>query len=113
MFDTLEWESRDRMLVTGAALFGADCRDCHGSLGRGGTAYASEHGLDVPSLVEPAWQYDGNLDAVRRLIFTGHTGGMPTHGIAGLTAREIDAVARYIVEQLRPEIIRADGTSRP
>ena len=104
-FDSIQWDDREVMLVRGASLYGTDCRDCHGTLGRGGTPYGEEHGIEVPSIVEPEWEYEDNLDAVRRRIFTGHTSGMPTHGIAGLTPREIDAVARYVLEQLRPEVL--------
>ena len=103
-FDTIDWPDRSRMLVTGAAIYGADCRDCHGPEGRGGTAYAEEHRIDPPSLVREDWPFEGDLDAVRQVVFTGHVGGMPTHGIAGLTPRQIDAVSRYLVEQLRPEV---------
>ena len=111
-FDTLTWTSRDTMLLEGAATWAATCRDCHGSMGRGDTEYARSRNLDVPSLVTAEWPYADNLPAVRLLIFSGHTGGMPTHGIAGITVREIDAVARYLLEQLRPEILDADtGTS--
>jgi mono/diheme cytochrome c family protein len=42
---------------------------------------------------------------VRRRIFTGHPAGMPTWGVAGIPAREIDAVAAYILEQLRPDVL--------
>jgi hypothetical protein len=41
--------------------------------------------------------------AVRRRIFTGHPAGMYTWGIAGISPREIDAVAHYILERLRPD----------
>jgi hypothetical protein len=30
---------------------------------------------------------------------------MPTWGVAGITPREIDAVAFYILERLRPEML--------
>jgi len=106
-FDTIQWADRERMLVEGAAVYAATCRDCHGMLGKGGTAYAATRRLAVPSLVEPEWPYENDLPGVRRLTFGGHSGGMPTHGISGITAREIDAVARYLLEQLRPEVLGA------
>lgn len=103
-FDSIQWTDREAMLVVGAAVYSATCRDCHGVMGEGDTDYARSRSLEVPSLVQPEWPYDDNLAAVRLLVFSGHTGGMPTHGIAGITLREIDAVSRYVLEQLRPEV---------
>lgn len=104
-FDTVEWTSEEARLVEGNAVYSARCRQCHGALGQGGTEYALERNLDIPSLVEPDWSYAGDLHAVRRRIFTGHPAGMPTWGQAGLTLREIDATAFYILEGLRPDVI--------
>jgi mono/diheme cytochrome c family protein len=100
-FDTVTWASAEERLLTGNQIFGAHCRRCHGAFGEGDTPYARERQLEVPSLVEPDWEYAGDLDAVRRRTFTGHPPGMPVWGIAGISAREIDAVAFYILEQLR------------
>jgi mono/diheme cytochrome c family protein len=105
MFDTVEWESEEVRLLEGNVVFSSKCRQCHGPLGRGGTEYASERGLAVPSLVTPDWEYAGDLEAVRRRIFVGHPSGMPTWGVAGISPREIDAVAFYIVERLRPDVL--------
>ena len=104
-FDTVTWESQDARALDGNVVFSSSCRQCHGPLGRGGTEYAAERGLDVPSLVEEDWEYAGNLEAIRRRIFVGHSAGMPTWGVAGITPREIDAVAFYILERLRPEVL--------
>lgn len=104
-FDTIDWTSDEARLLEGNAIYSARCRQCHGPLGRGGTDYALERNLDVPSLVEPEWAYAGDLHGVRRRIFTGHPAGMPTWGQAGLTLREIDAVAFYILERLRPDVL--------
>lgn len=105
LFDTVAWESEDVRSLEGNVVFAARCRQCHGPLGRGNTAYAEERNLDMPSLVEPEWSYAGDLDSVRRRIFTGHAEGMPTWGVAGISPREIDAVAFYILETLRPEVL--------
>jgi mono/diheme cytochrome c family protein len=104
-FDTIQWESRDVQLRDGAVVYVSHCRRCHGIDGEGGTEYAAERGLNVPSLVRADWPdaQNGDVDAVRRRIFAGHTAGMPTWGVAGITPREIDAVAAYILLQLRPE----------
>lgn len=105
LFDTVAWESDEVRSLEGNAVFAARCRQCHGPLGRGETDYAAERNLDMPSLVEPEWAYAGDLDAARRRIFTGHPEGMPTWGVAGISPREIDAVAFYILEVLRPEVL--------
>lgn len=104
-FDTIDWTDREQMLIDGASVYASSCRDCHATMGEGGTAYAATRRLAVPSLVGAEWEYRDDLPAVRRLIFSGHAEGMPTHGIAGISLREIDAVSRYLLEQLRPEVL--------
>lgn len=104
-FDTVAWVSQETRALEGNVVFSSTCRQCHGPLGRGETAYADERGLDVPSLVEQDWEYAGDLEAARRRIFIGHPSGMPTWGVAGISPREIDAVAFYILERLRPEVL--------
>lgn len=106
-FDTVSWESAAARLDAGNLVFATECRRCHGYLGRGDTEYGREQGLEVPSLVREEWEYGEDVDAVRRRIFTGHPTGMPTFGIAGLSAREIDAAAYYVVAGLRPEALGA------
>jgi mono/diheme cytochrome c family protein len=113
LFDTITWASAEDRLFTGNDVFGAHCRRCHGPLGEGGTPYALERDLDVPSLVEPDWEYTGDLDAVRRRTFAGHPEGMPVWGIGGITPREIDAVAYYILEQLRPDVLGSGTPASP
>ena len=66
----------------------------------------------MPSLVEPEWAYANDMDAIRHRIFTGHPDGMPTWGVAGLTVREIDAVAYYIEALLRPDAVTRLGKCR-
>lgn len=113
LFDTIAWESDAQRIGQGNSVFAAECRKCHGPLGRGGTEYTRAEGLEVPSLVEPEWEYGDDAVAVRRRIYAGHPAGMPTWGVAGITPREIDAVAAYITEQLRPEVLgTADGGGR-
>lgn len=105
LFDTIAWADQELRIQQGNAVYAAECRRCHGTLGEGDTEYAREQELDVPSLVEPDWEYGGDPAAVRRRIFTGHEAGMPTWGVAGITPREIDAVAAYLTEDLRPEVL--------
>jgi mono/diheme cytochrome c family protein len=109
LFDTIAWESEETRLRAGNEAFAVHCRSCHGSLGRGATPYARSRDLDVPSLVEADWEMADDVPAVRRRIYTGHPGGMPTWGIGGLAPREIDAVAYYIVERLRGDVV--EGTT--
>jgi mono/diheme cytochrome c family protein len=112
MFDTIQWVSPEARVAAGNDVFVVHCRKCHGTMGRGDTPYARQERVEVPSLVEPGWPFADDAEAVRRRIFTGHPGGMPTWGIAGITPREIDAVAFYIVHQLRPEAIREAEAGR-
>lgn len=104
-FDTITWTDDDARELEGNEVYAARCRNCHGTLGAGGTDYAAERGLDVPSLVEPDWRLDGQADSVRFHVFVGHAAGMPNWGVTGLTQRQIDAVSFYIVDRLRPEVL--------
>jgi mono/diheme cytochrome c family protein len=104
-FDTVAWPGSEERAFAGNDIYAARCRSCHGPLGEGDTPYTREHGIDVPSLVREEWPY-ADVETVRRVIFTGHPGGMPTWGVAGITPREIDAAAYYIVNMLRPEMAR-------
>jgi mono/diheme cytochrome c family protein len=106
-FDTIAWESDSARVINGNIVYAATCGRCHGPRGTGGTDYARNRQLDVPSLVEPDATFDGDVAAVRHHIFVGHSGGMPTFGVATLTLREIDAVAWYLIHVLRPEMLGA------
>lgn len=105
LFDSIQWSSDSARAMEGNNVYATQCRKCHGPMGAGDTDYAAERTIEVPSLVAPDWPYAGDLEAARRRIFTGHPGGMPTWGIAGITPREIDAVAYYLLHQLRPEVL--------
>jgi len=104
-FDTISWSDVATRELAGNEVYAARCRNCHGTLGAGGTDYAVERGLNVPSLVEPDWRLDGQADSVRFHVFVGHAAGMPNWGVTGLSQRQIDAVSFYIVERLRPEVL--------
>jgi mono/diheme cytochrome c family protein len=110
LFDSISWPSDSARTFEGNNVFATYCRKCHGSAGEGGvTPYARGRGLEVPSLVRPDWEAGSDVEAVRRRIFDGHQAGMPTWGVAGISPREIDAVAHYIVDDLRPEVL---GTTK-
>lgn len=108
-FDTVTWVDDDERALAGNAVYAARCRNCHGPLGRGGTEYATNRGLDVPSLVDETWEIAPQVDSVRHRVFVGHASGMPTWGVAGITHREIDAVSYYVLERLRPEVMGGGG----
>lgn len=108
LFDSVTWASDSVRAVEGNLVYAEKCRRCHGPLGRGQTDYARERRLEVPSLVEGEWPLAGT-DTLRHLIFVGHEGGMPTYGEGGISPREIDAVAHYILEVLRPDALDGAG----
>jgi mono/diheme cytochrome c family protein len=109
LFDTVTWASDTVRALEGNIVYSAQCRDCHGPLGEGGTEYARARELAVPSLVEPGWEHEGDVDAVRRQIFIGHPEGMPSWGIGRVSPRDIDAAAYYIIAALRPEVLGGGG----
>ena len=104
-FDSIKWDSAGARLTEGNLVYASHCRKCHGPMGEGGTDYALEQKLEPPSLVRADWPHASSIDSVRHRIFVGHPSGMPTWGVAGLSAREIDAVAYYIIEQLRGDAL--------
>ena len=103
-YDTVTWASDSIRALEGSVVWSAQCRNCHGPMGAGGTNYASEQGLDVPSLVDAEWPYAESRDSVLSRVHSGHAGGMPTWSVAGISPREIDAVTHYLMAVLRPEV---------
>ncbi len=103
VFDTVKWVTDSVRELDGNAVYAASCRKCHGTMGEGGTLYDRSKNLQVPSLVEPHWRFD-QIDSLRKWIWVGHA-GMPTFGIAGINARDIDGVAYYLLEGLRPDVL--------
>jgi mono/diheme cytochrome c family protein len=105
LFDTITWADTLQRARIGNEVFASRCRNCHGTLGAGDTEYARARELTVPSLVAPEWRYAASMDSVRHRIFVGHAAGMPTWGVAGISPREIDGAAYYLLERLRPEVL--------
>jgi mono/diheme cytochrome c family protein len=103
MFDSIAWTSEDDRTTLGNEVYVEKCRNCHGPLGRGQTEYAREQGLDAPSLVEADWPL-AIPDSLHKVIFVGHEKGMPIFGDGTMSPREIDAVAAYILDVLRPDV---------
>jgi mono/diheme cytochrome c family protein len=113
LFDTISWESNQERVVHGNLVYADFCRRCHGAVGEGGPATVAGREIVVPSLVDAEWHLGDDMEAARRRIFAGHTGGMPSWGISRLTPREIDAVAYYLLEQLRPEMLSPQAPDLP
>lgn len=105
LFDTITWTSDQTRIDAGNLVYADNCRRCHGAVGEGGLANVAGREIFVPSLVRADWPFGHDIAAIRQRTFTGHTGGMPSWGITRLTPREIDAVAYYLTEQLRPEML--------
>jgi mono/diheme cytochrome c family protein len=104
LFDTVQWADEATRRTEGNAVYAAECRRCHGVIGRGDTDYARSRGLTAPSLVEPDWPM-ADMDSVRRAVYVGHEAGMPSFGERNLGPREIDAAAAYVLNTLRPEVL--------
>jgi mono/diheme cytochrome c family protein len=107
LFDTIAWDGEATQLTEGNSVYAEECRRCHGPLGQGGTDYARQRNLTVPSLVTPGWPL-AQVDSLRRQIFVGHESGMPVFGDGNLTPRQIDAAAAYILLELRPDVLEQD-----
>lgn len=108
LFDSLTWASDSVRALEGNGVYAQKCRRCHGPLGRGQTTYAAERHLDVPSLVEADWPL-ATMDSLHKHVFIGHEEGMAGFGIAGITPREIDSSAYYILNVLRPEVLEGEN----
>lgn len=103
VFDTITWESPQARLERGAVVYRASCGKCHGSNGGGNGEDALRLQMKVPSFLDPAWQYAGDVAAIRQATFVGHVGWMPEWGlIEGFKYKDLDAVAGYIAETLAP-----------
>ena len=104
LFDSITWAEGEDREALGNEIYAEKCRKCHGPLGRGETDYARQRNLRIPSLVEPAWAF-ASMDSLHKTIYVGHEEGMPVYGDGGITPREIDAVASYILNVLRPDVL--------
>lgn len=112
LFDTVTWASDSARLFTGNDVYAVHCRRCHGFLGTGESRYAEREQLEVPSLVEPGWEYAADMDSLLHSIFVGHGRGMPTWGVGHLSPRAIDAAAYYLLHGLRPDVLGGDAAPR-
>ena len=99
-FDSIGWAVPDSALARGAVVWRYSCIRCHGVNGAGGGELAVQHQLNMPNLRSADWQLAGDVPAIRHRVFVGHESEMPNWGLHGLTYRDIDAVTRYITEEL-------------
>lgn len=103
VFDTLTWSSPEQRIAYGQAVFDANCKKCHGPTGggEGGYIYGGQN-LEPPSFLVLDWRFADDPIGLRSYVYSGSVGGMPYWGLTGANYRDIDAVADYIVEVLRP-----------
>lgn len=101
-FDTVSWETPQEALERGATVFRFSCQKCHGPTGEGDAGFVmGGDTLAPPSLIGEDWRFMEDLDGLREQVYIGTVDGMPHWGLEGLKYRDVDAVARYILEDLR------------
>lgn len=101
-FDTVSWETPSDAWVRGSVVFSYSCARCHGRQGYGDGGFVTRGDtIEPPSLHPEDWRFAGDLEGLRRFIYTGSEGGMPHWGLEGLKYKDVDAVARFILESLR------------
>lgn len=101
VFDTITWQDENTMWERGGIVWSFSCQKCHGANGSGQGESAVQHGIEMPDLRAPDWEYAGDVAAIRHRIFVGHESEMPNWGLHGLSYRDVDAAARYIHDLLR------------
>jgi len=101
-FDTISWETEEAELERGGVVFSYSCRKCHGEGGAGDGGFVQRGDtLRPPSFLAEEWELDREM--IRQRVFAGTAEGMPHWGFYGLNYRDIDAVATYILEELREQ----------
>jgi mono/diheme cytochrome c family protein len=101
-FDTITWETDTEAEERGAVVYQYSCRKCHGERGLGDAEFVRQGDtLRPPSFREPDWGFASDLDGLREQVFVGNAEGMPHWGLVGLKPKDVDAVAKYILNVLR------------
>lgn len=101
--DTIQWKTPQEAIERGGLVFRISCAKCHGDGGRGNGNFVFQGDtLRPPSFLASDWRFANDPVGLRETIFTGNVLGMPYWGLVGLKYRDLDAVARYITEFLRP-----------
>lgn len=102
-FDTITWETPQAAAERGGLVYRISCSKCHGDGGRGNGNFVFQGDtLQPPSFLTTDWRFANDSVGLREAIYTGNVLGMPYWGLVGLKYRDVDAVARYIVDFLRP-----------
>lgn len=102
-FDTIAWKNQQEALDRGGLVYRISCSKCHGDGGRGNANFVFQGDtLRPPSFLTKEWRFANDPMGLRKQIFTGNVAGMPYWGLVGLKYRDLDAVARYITDFLRP-----------
>ena len=105
LFDSIAWPAPSAAVQRGATVYMYSCAKCHGDRGAGDGNYRLQGRLlKPPSFLAADWQYGDDLPGLREAVYRGNDRGMPHWGNAGLAARDIDAVARYIMDGLRADV---------
>ena len=93
-------DRKQQTLLKGSVLFHRnDCRVCH--------SYGARGGKKGPSLVDDKWLHgDGSVNGIKKVVEAGikveamkgegRTDPMPPASKLGLTASDVDAIARYL-----------------
>ncbi len=103
VLDTITWNSPDEALTRGGLVFRVSCNKCHGVTGNGdGDLVADGKSAKPPSFLTVDWKYADDPIGLRKLIFSGSANDMPYWGLVGLKYRDLDGVAAYITNYLRP-----------
>ncbi len=104
MFDTVTWESQEEALERGQVVYRFSCLKCHGESGLGDSKFVrGGDTLRPPSFREPNWAYADDKESLREQVFIGTAEAMPHWGLVGLKARDVDAVAIFIMEGMRKD----------
>jgi mono/diheme cytochrome c family protein len=102
LFDSIAWPDARLGMDRGATVYAYSCAKCHGDTGAGDGHYQLQgRMLQPPSFLTPDWRFAHDMAGLREAVFAGNDRGMPHWGDAGLSPRDMDAVARYILYGLR------------
>lgn len=105
LFDSIAWPGPREAVGRGATVYAYSCAKCHGDRGAGNGGYQLQgRVLRPPSFRTVDWRFADDLEGLREAIYAGNDRGMPHWGDAGLAARDIDAVSRYIMDGLRADV---------
>jgi len=103
IFDTITWNGDTAAVNRGRTVYAFSCRKCHGNTGMGDAGFVLRGDtLKPPSFLTPDWKYANDPVGLRKVIYSGNAKGMPHWGLEErFHTRDIDAVAHYIVEDMR------------